>query len=187
MKKYFWEYLSSIYVFLISFNTNVLRLFWLVGVAVVIPRLNFSTAWSTNTVSICQSAGLTNVTRVELSRRFLIKVYKHTHTHTPADANFSCELTQNQVPSSRPPFWWDPFLSPAAEEWREPDGARRRRTEADWVSVWQYDRVHLSASHHLLHSGRQAAAGVRGGHPGEGTRSLGGGQQWPGWDPRPVI
>ncbi|KAG7228952.1 hypothetical protein INR49_008730 [Caranx melampygus] len=37
------------------------------------PRLNFSTAWSTNAVSICQSAGLTNVTRVELSRRFLIK------------------------------------------------------------------------------------------------------------------
>ncbi|XP_068449233.1 phosphoribosylformylglycinamidine synthase [Clinocottus analis] len=37
------------------------------------PRLNFSTAWSTNTVSICQSAGLTSVTRVELSRRFLIK------------------------------------------------------------------------------------------------------------------
>uniref|UniRef100_A0A3Q3MLE8 phosphoribosylformylglycinamidine synthase n=1 Tax=Mastacembelus armatus TaxID=205130 RepID=A0A3Q3MLE8_9TELE len=38
------------------------------------PRLNFSTAWSTNAVSICQSAGLTNVTRVELSRRFLIKL-----------------------------------------------------------------------------------------------------------------
>ncbi|KAM9849326.1 phosphoribosylformylglycinamidine synthase [Aulostomus maculatus] len=37
------------------------------------PRLNFSTAWSTNAVSICQSAGLANVTRVELSRRFLIK------------------------------------------------------------------------------------------------------------------
>ncbi|KAM6921075.1 phosphoribosylformylglycinamidine synthase [Xenentodon cancila] len=37
------------------------------------PRLNFSTAWSTNAVSICQSAGLSNVTRVELSRRFLIQ------------------------------------------------------------------------------------------------------------------
>lgn len=40
-------------------------------------RLNFSTAWSTNTVSICHSAGLTNITRVELSRRFLIKVCTH--------------------------------------------------------------------------------------------------------------
>uniref|UniRef100_A0A4W4FS79 Phosphoribosylformylglycinamidine synthase n=1 Tax=Electrophorus electricus TaxID=8005 RepID=A0A4W4FS79_ELEEL len=37
------------------------------------PRLNFSTAWSTNTVSICQSAGLGMVSRVELSRRHLIK------------------------------------------------------------------------------------------------------------------
>ncbi|XP_034561977.1 phosphoribosylformylglycinamidine synthase [Notolabrus celidotus] len=37
------------------------------------PRLNFSTAWSTNTVSICHSVGLCDITRVELSRRFLIK------------------------------------------------------------------------------------------------------------------
>ncbi|CAL9695648.1 unnamed protein product [Knipowitschia caucasica] len=40
------------------------------------PRLNFSTAWSTNAVSICQSVGLTNVSRIELSRRFLIKPSK---------------------------------------------------------------------------------------------------------------
>uniref|UniRef100_A0A9R1SCR3 Phosphoribosylformylglycinamidine synthase n=2 Tax=Cyprinus carpio TaxID=7962 RepID=A0A9R1SCR3_CYPCA len=37
-------------------------------------RLNFSTAWSTNAVSICRSTGLSRVTRVELSRRHLIKV-----------------------------------------------------------------------------------------------------------------
>ncbi|CAL8270906.1 unnamed protein product [Arctogadus glacialis] len=37
------------------------------------PRLNFSTAWSTNAVSICQSVGLGAVTRVEPSRRLLIK------------------------------------------------------------------------------------------------------------------
>uniref|UniRef100_A0A7N6C4D9 Phosphoribosylformylglycinamidine synthase n=1 Tax=Anabas testudineus TaxID=64144 RepID=A0A7N6C4D9_ANATE len=48
-------------------------------VAVLSLRLNFSTAWSTNAVSMCRSAGLTNVTRVELSRRFLIKVGTHTH------------------------------------------------------------------------------------------------------------
>uniref|UniRef100_A0A8C1VAF0 Phosphoribosylformylglycinamidine synthase n=1 Tax=Cyprinus carpio TaxID=7962 RepID=A0A8C1VAF0_CYPCA len=36
-------------------------------------RLNFSTAWSTNAVSICRSTGLSRVTRVELSRRHLIK------------------------------------------------------------------------------------------------------------------
>uniref|UniRef100_UPI0037E9C471 phosphoribosylformylglycinamidine synthase isoform X1 n=2 Tax=Semicossyphus pulcher TaxID=241346 RepID=UPI0037E9C471 len=37
------------------------------------PRLNFSTAWSTNAVSICHSVGLNDITRVEVSRRFLIK------------------------------------------------------------------------------------------------------------------
>uniref|UniRef100_A0A8B9HYX9 Phosphoribosylformylglycinamidine synthase n=1 Tax=Astyanax mexicanus TaxID=7994 RepID=A0A8B9HYX9_ASTMX len=40
-------------------------------------RLNFSTAWSTNAVSICQSAGLDLVTRVEVSRRHLIKSLRH--------------------------------------------------------------------------------------------------------------
>ncbi|XP_077983888.1 phosphoribosylformylglycinamidine synthase-like [Glandiceps talaboti] len=38
------------------------------------PRLNFSTAWSTNAVSICHSAGLRHIKRVEASRRFLLKV-----------------------------------------------------------------------------------------------------------------
>ncbi|XP_071786340.1 phosphoribosylformylglycinamidine synthase-like isoform X2 [Asterias amurensis] len=36
------------------------------------PRLNFSTAWSTNAVSMCQSAGLTQITRVERSLRYFI-------------------------------------------------------------------------------------------------------------------
>jgi phosphoribosylformylglycinamidine synthase len=34
------------------------------------PRLAFQSAWSTNAVSICQSCGLANVTRLERSRRF---------------------------------------------------------------------------------------------------------------------
>ncbi|XP_033111209.1 phosphoribosylformylglycinamidine synthase-like [Anneissia japonica] len=38
------------------------------------PRLNFSTAWSTNAVSICQSAGINKVTRIERSIRYLINV-----------------------------------------------------------------------------------------------------------------
>lgn len=37
------------------------------------PRLNFSTAFSTNAVSICQSIGLSKVERVEQSRRYLIE------------------------------------------------------------------------------------------------------------------
>lgn len=36
------------------------------------PRFNFSTANSSNAVSICQSLGLKNVTRLEFSRRYLI-------------------------------------------------------------------------------------------------------------------
>ncbi|XP_026272194.1 phosphoribosylformylglycinamidine synthase [Frankliniella occidentalis] len=36
------------------------------------PRLNFSTAFSSNAVSICQKVGLTKVTRVEVSVRYLV-------------------------------------------------------------------------------------------------------------------
>jgi phosphoribosylformylglycinamidine synthase len=33
------------------------------------PRLNFSTAWSANAVSICESCGISKVNRIEQSRR----------------------------------------------------------------------------------------------------------------------
>ncbi|KAL5733183.1 hypothetical protein ACOSQ2_032875 [Xanthoceras sorbifolium] len=36
------------------------------------PRLSFSTTWSANAVSICQACGLTEVTRLERSRRYLL-------------------------------------------------------------------------------------------------------------------
>lgn len=36
------------------------------------PRMSFSTAISSNAVSICSSCGLDKVTRVEVSRRFLL-------------------------------------------------------------------------------------------------------------------
>lgn len=36
------------------------------------PRMNFSTAWSTNATSICHACGLSQVTRIERSRRYLI-------------------------------------------------------------------------------------------------------------------
>ena len=38
------------------------------------PRLNFSTAWSTNAVSICRSIGLGRINRIERSCRYLIQV-----------------------------------------------------------------------------------------------------------------
>ncbi len=37
------------------------------------PRMSFQSAWSTNAVSICRSCGLEAVTRLEVSRRFLLR------------------------------------------------------------------------------------------------------------------
>jgi len=34
------------------------------------PRMNFTTAWSTNAVSVCHSCGLSKVSRIECSRRY---------------------------------------------------------------------------------------------------------------------
>ncbi len=41
------------------------------------PRMNFTTAWSTNAVSVCHACGLTTVTRIERSRRFLLALDKN--------------------------------------------------------------------------------------------------------------
>ena len=37
------------------------------------PRMNFTTAWSTNAVSVCHACGLHKITRIERSRRYLIE------------------------------------------------------------------------------------------------------------------
>ena len=37
------------------------------------PRMSFTTAWSTNAVSVCRACGLDAVTRIERSRRFLLR------------------------------------------------------------------------------------------------------------------
>ena len=50
---------------MIAFNSNAFLFLDLC-------RLNFSTAFSTNAVSICHSVGLPFVTRVEVSRRYLV-------------------------------------------------------------------------------------------------------------------
>ncbi len=42
------------------------------SVAEVGPRMNFTTAWSTNAVSVCHACGLTKITRIERSRRYKI-------------------------------------------------------------------------------------------------------------------
>jgi len=38
------------------------------------PRMNFTTAWSSNAVSICHACGLTKIKRIERSRRYKLIV-----------------------------------------------------------------------------------------------------------------
>lgn len=40
------------------------------GILEVGPRMNFTTAWSTNAVSICHACGLSGISRIERSRRY---------------------------------------------------------------------------------------------------------------------
>ncbi len=38
------------------------------------PRMNFTTAWSTNAVSVCHACGLTKIVRIERSRRYRLEL-----------------------------------------------------------------------------------------------------------------
>ena len=51
------------------------------------PRLNFSTAWSTNAVSICHSIGLLPIKRIEESLRYLIGFDNDCDSTVPIDYN----------------------------------------------------------------------------------------------------
>ncbi|BCB95678.1 phosphoribosylformylglycinamidine synthase [Dissulfurispira thermophila] len=51
----------------LTLNTQVPTLNTIVEVG---PRMNFTTAWSTNAVSICHACGLTKINRIERSRRY---------------------------------------------------------------------------------------------------------------------
>jgi phosphoribosylformylglycinamidine synthase len=42
------------------------------GIIEVGPRMSFTTAWSTNAVSVCNACGLSKVTRIERSRRYRV-------------------------------------------------------------------------------------------------------------------
>src|SRR5512135_229344 len=38
------------------------------------PRMNFTTAWSTNAVSVCHACGLKKISRIERSRRYRLEL-----------------------------------------------------------------------------------------------------------------
>lgn len=53
-----------------SFLTSNSQLSTLNSVLEVGPRMNFTTAWSANAVSVCHACGLTKISRIERSRRY---------------------------------------------------------------------------------------------------------------------
>ncbi|KAF4520706.1 hypothetical protein B566_EDAN012493 [Ephemera danica] len=56
------------------------------------PRLNFSTAFSSNAVSVCQSVGLSSVTRLELSTRYLLTWETSVSLDSQSEAKLVTEL-----------------------------------------------------------------------------------------------
>src|SRR5512139_2116208 len=53
------------------------------------PRMNFTTTWSTNAVSVCQACGLDKILRIERSRRYRLSA---PGLSEPAGANLSLFL-----------------------------------------------------------------------------------------------
>uniref|UniRef100_A0A0A1X5F9 Phosphoribosylformylglycinamidine synthase n=1 Tax=Zeugodacus cucurbitae TaxID=28588 RepID=A0A0A1X5F9_ZEUCU len=101
------------------------------------PRFNFSTAFSTNCVNICQNVGLNNVIRIEMSMRYLIG-FNSTQMMTQtlkaqlfdllSDRMTECEYTEDnlpinsfieQLPKCQEPWYHVPLLTvgrPALEK-----------------------------------------------------------------------
>lgn len=72
------------------------------------PRFNFSTADSTNSVSICQNVGLTFIDRIEVSHRYLLTLEKGLSSRveldrlidTVCDRMTQCQYTEANTPRS---------------------------------------------------------------------------------------
>ena len=59
------------------------------------PRMNFTTAWSTNAVAVCHACGLKKITRIERSRRFRFIFKESTSVDNEAIVNFNSSLITN--------------------------------------------------------------------------------------------
>jgi phosphoribosylformylglycinamidine synthase len=64
------------------------------------PRLNFATAWSSNMVSICHATGLTSITRIERSRRYVVPEKKDIHEFIAANHDRMTECVYPEPLSS---------------------------------------------------------------------------------------
>lgn len=53
------------------------------------PRLNFTTAWSTNAVAICHACGLTKIARIERSRRYKVIFDEGSHVYEDRSQDFA--------------------------------------------------------------------------------------------------
>eukprot|EP00448_Togula_jolla_P003612 CAMPEP_0170614120 /NCGR_PEP_ID=MMETSP0224-20130122/24630_1 /TAXON_ID=285029 /ORGANISM="Togula jolla, Strain CCCM 725" /LENGTH=1283 /DNA_ID=CAMNT_0010939755 /DNA_START=66 /DNA_END=3917 /DNA_ORIENTATION=+ len=56
------------------------------------PRQQFTSAWSSNAVSICSSMGLSKITRIEVSRRYHVRTGKAASAHAEAVQKLSTHL-----------------------------------------------------------------------------------------------
>ncbi|MDA8100874.1 MAG: phosphoribosylformylglycinamidine synthase [Nitrospiraceae bacterium] len=60
------------------------------------PRMNFTTAWSANAVSVCHACGLRSVERIERSRRYLLTLNRGKHL-TPAEQRAFLSLVHDRM------------------------------------------------------------------------------------------
>ena len=83
------------------------------------PRLNFSTAWSTNAVSICKSIGLDQIERIERSVRYLIQSTKQITLKEEQDLVCRLHDRMTQCRYVKPLTSFD--ISVKAEDWYDVD------------------------------------------------------------------
>ena len=65
---------------------------WLGGIIEVGPRMNFTTAWSTNAVSVCHACGLKKIRRIERARRYKFVFSKQSSVSSHQWADFYSSL-----------------------------------------------------------------------------------------------
>jgi phosphoribosylformylglycinamidine synthase len=128
------------------------------------PRLNFSTAWSTNAVSICHSVGLIQVKRIEESLRYLVGIDPNGGNKT-APIGYDAELSKSlasvlhdkmtQCIYEQPLESFDVHIQPS--EWFEVDLLSKGRSALEKVNKdlglafddWDLDYYSKLFSDHL--------------------------------------